>query len=527
MFNITRRYTTLVNMNKKKKILDGHKKVGTKFVPPAKHLIPQLGELSWVENLLPELIWIGVLIEKYGNHKGIELSSYFSSISYDIIKSDKPSDFSFISSFKFITEEEKQALINKLREKEYFNDISAALDPFIKLYSQDNPLAFLQSEKMNYDREKSIEEFKATLNKYFNRRLKPSMIIQTNVLYSTMRAGKMHIAAHIEVPDFNAIVVNFESEDAKKAMGFVRSHVNAVYAHISETITNQWCEYFWNNGLELEELKISSIVDQENKYEGEDVFFQAVSKYEMLVNQAVTKRWNKLPKEIFHQHIIEVIGAILARQASLAKRIARNPENWDFHIGPILLRGMIDVHITLAWILKNPDEATKKFIEYGLGQEKLQIEHLEDESDENDDKPLLDILIDARKSWLTDQRYAFLTTVNIGSWSGISTRDMAEDSGCRNLYRFAYTPFSSCAHSMWNHIGKFNVQHSDNPLHKHIRLPFDPEIPPQPETLINSAKYLLKTFEAIDVHFKINEDDFNPVNFWYDYFDSIKNSEVV
>ena len=405
-------------MGKKKKILDGHKKVGSKFIPPAKHLIPGMGELSWIENLLPELIWIGLLVEKYGNHKGIELSSYFSSISYEIINNDKPSDFSFISSFKFITEEEKLSLINKLKEKKYFDDFVAVIDPFVKLYPKNNPFTFLQSDNLPFDRIKSIEEFKTTLEKYFNRRAKPAMIIQTNVLYAAMRAGKLHIASHIEVPDLNAIVDDFDSDEAKKAMGFVRSNVNAVYAHIAETITDQWGNYFWNNGLELEELKLSSLVDQEYKYEGEDNFLKTVNRYENLVNQAIIKRWNKLPKEIFHQHNIEVLGALLSRQASLAKRIAREPTNWDFHIGPILLRAMIDVHITLTWILKNPDDSSKKFIEYGLGQEKLQIEHLEDETDENDDKPLLDILINARKSWLTDQRYSFLTTVDVGSWSG-------------------------------------------------------------------------------------------------------------
>lgn len=511
-------------MGKSKKILDGHKKVGNKFIPPAKHLI-NLSELTWIEDLLPELIWLGVLLENLGLKKGIEYSSYLISTVIEISKSDKPLDFAFISSFKFLSKDETDQLINNLKEKDYYNRISQSLQNFINLYNNNNPLSFLTDPEYKFEKINAIKEFKEILAKYFNRRTKSATIMQTIVPYSKMRAGKLHFASHIELPDYNAIVEDYESDKAKKAASSTRAFVNGNYGHIEQTITKDWAKYFWNNGLNLEKLEIKELTDNEFVYEGNDDFYHQIVKYEKYVDQAIIKRWNELPKDLYEHQVIEVLGAILARQATLAKRIARNPENWDFHIGPILLRAMIDVHISLAWILTDPQTISKKFIEYGLGQEKLQIEHLEDENDSENDKPLLDIMLDAKKSWLSDQRYSFLTTVDVGSWSGHSTRDIAEEAGCRNLYRFAYSPFSSCAHSMWNHIGKFNVRFSENPLHKYVRLPFDPDIPPNPETLINSAKYLLKSVLAIDKHFKLESDDFDPMDFWYKYFDSRKDEE--
>lgn len=511
-------------MSKKKKILDGHKKVGNKFIPPAKHL-NNLSEMTWTEDLLPELIWLGVLVQKLGLRKGIEYSSFMIATATELSKSEKHLDFAFISSFRFLTSNETSELIKKLKEKEYFDELADALQNFINLYPVNNPISFFITSNISFDKSAATKEFKEILADYFNRRSKSATIIQTIVPYSKMRAGKLHYAAHIEVPDYNAIVEDFESDKAKKAASSARAFVNGHYGHIEETITKEWSKYFWNNGLDLEKLEITSLTDKKFEYQGDDEFFNQIIKYEQYVDQAIIKRWNAMPKDIYEHQVIEVLGAILARQATLAKRIARNPENWDFHIGPILLRAMIDVHITLAWILTDPNSVTKKFIEYGLGQEKLQIEHLEDENDLNDDKPLLDIMIEARKSWLNDQRYSFLTTVDVGSWSGHSTRDIAEEAGCRNLYRFAYSPFSSCTHSMWNHIGKFNVRFSDNALHKHLRLPFDPDIPPQSETLINSAKYLLRTVNAIDNYYKLDSDDFDPIEFWYKFFESTQDGE--
>ena len=89
-------------MSKKKKILDGHKKVGNKFIPPAKHLI-NLSEMTWTEDLLPELIWLGVLVRKLGLRKGIEYSSFMIATAMELFKSEKHLDFAFISSFRFLT----------------------------------------------------------------------------------------------------------------------------------------------------------------------------------------------------------------------------------------------------------------------------------------------------------------------------------------------------------------------------------------------------------------------------------------
>ncbi|GMV00284.1 MAG: hypothetical protein AMXMBFR51_30160 [Ignavibacteriota bacterium] len=506
-------------MSKNIKILDGHKKEGNKFIPPAKHLL-NLSEISWTNDLLPELIWLGVLVQKLGLKKGIEYSSFMIATATEFSKSEKHFDFAFISSFRFLTSDETSALITKLKENKYYDELVDTLQNFINLYPENNPISFFVNSNISFDKSVAIKEFKEILTDCFNRHSKLATIIQTIVPYSKMRAGKLYYTANVEPPDYNAIVEDFESDNAKKAAGSARAFVNSNYGHIEDTITKEWAKYFWNNGLILEKLIIRSVTDKKFEYQGDDEFFCQIVKYEQYVDLALIKRWNAIPKDIYEHQVIEVLGAVLARQATLAKRIARNPENWDFHIGPILLRAMIDLHITLAWILTDPNSVTKKFIMYGLGQEKLKIEHFEDQNGSNEDKPLLDIMIEASKSWLSDQRYSFLTTVDVGSWTGHSTRDIAEKAGCRDLYRFAYSPFSSCTHSMWNHIGKFNVRFSDNALHKHLRIPFDPDIPPQSETLINSAKYLLKTFNAIDNYYELESDDFNPVEFWYKFFES-------
>jgi hypothetical protein len=183
------------------------------------------------------------------------------------------------------------------------------------------------------------------------------------------------------------------------------------------------------------------------------------------------KRWNNWainPQEI---EINEVIGAIIARQITLVKSFADNPQLWNNDLAPLFLRTMTENYITLHWILKEPLDRVRKFIAYGIGNEKLQIEKrkaiLEEKGEGNNHTDM----IENQMQWINFHRYTFLTIVDIGSWSGISTRQMAIDSGCKEFYDLVYDPFSNCVHSSWNHIGKYNVKISKNPLHKFLRLP--------------------------------------------------------
>jgi hypothetical protein len=159
---------------------------------------------------------------------------------------------------------------------------------------------------------------------------------------------------------------------------------------------------------------------------------------------------------------------------------------------------MVDGFITLAWIFVEPVDRSRKFIRYGLGQEKLDIEHrrkLMEEAGKNaDDDPLIKL----KEGWVNSQRFTFLTEVNVGSWSGIDVRAMAEDAGHRDLYRYAYVPFSAATHNMWHHVSRYNLIKCPNPLHAYHKVPIDLFVPPDVDYFYRAAKYVEKAFKVFD-----------------------------
>jgi hypothetical protein len=194
----------------------------------------------------------------------------------------------------------------------------------------------------------------------------------------------------------------------------------------------------------------------------------------------------------------EVVGGLLARQVTLATELAYSPSTWTGHMAPLTLRAMADVFIIVGWIIRSPLERTRKFVLYGLGQEKLHVAHKRAEMEKSGASEELKIVVDSIEAWISSQRIPGLTEVELGNWADISTRKMAEEAGHLNFYNHVYSPFSACAHSMWHHISKYNLRPCRNPLHKMHKVPVVPELGMDPSYFYLAAKYVDKTFREFD-----------------------------
>lgn len=229
----------------------------------------------------------------------------------------------------------------------------------------------------------------------------------------------------------------------------------------------------------------------------------AISTYTRDVDQELEERLTAWPPDFRHIQVHEVIGGLLARQATLAKEIAGAPSLWNGHSAPILLRAMADVHINLAWLMLDPPTRCLKYISFGLGQAKLELEHRRAEIGTRAPTPDEASILEASEQWINCQRATFLQDVDLGKWSGLSVRQMAEEAGCLDFYHYVYTPFSGAAHSMWHHVERYNLRTCRNPLHRYHRVPTSPLLEPDLHYLLLAAKYWSKSLSALDANFGI------------------------
>lgn len=198
------------------------------------------------------------------------------------------------------------------------------------------------------------------------------------------------------------------------------------------------------------------------------------------------------------REMYEVITGLLSRQTALVVEMAKAPTVWNGHIGPIILRVMVDGYITLSWIFEDPLVRSRQFITYGLGQAKLNMEHRKRQIIDEGGDPDKDKVIQLNKMWIDSQQFDFLTEVNVGNWSGKTPRQMAEEAGCLGLYNYAYNPFSACVHNMWHHIEPFNLAYCGNDLHGYHRMPRIKKKVWDFDFFYRAAKYAQKTFLLFD-----------------------------
>jgi hypothetical protein len=229
----------------------------------------------------------------------------------------------------------------------------------------------------------------------------------------------------------------------------------------------------------------------------------AIMSYMRDIEEELDARLKAWPPDFRHIQVHEVIGGLLARQATLAKEIAGAPSIWNGHGAPILLRAMADVYINLVWLIIDPPIRCLKYISFGLGQAKLELEHRRAEIGTRTPTSEETLMLEDRERWIDRQRVTFLQDVDLGKWSGLSVRQMAEEADCLDFYHYVYQPFSGATHSMWHHVERYNLRTCRNPLHRYHRIPVSPMLEPDLSYVLLAAKYWSKSLSAFDLKFDI------------------------
>jgi hypothetical protein len=221
---------------------------------------------------------------------------------------------------------------------------------------------------------------------------------------------------------------------------------------------------------------------------------------EAKIRQELRLRCEAYTPDFRMPEVFNVLTALLARQATLAIEMASAPQLWNGHSAPLFLRAMTDVHITLSWVLLDAKARARQYIDHGLGQAVLELEHRKKrlESADESTKEDLEQMILASEAWIDAQRWNFLVEVNVGAWSGKSAREMAEEAGILDFYNYVYAPFSQCAHSTWYHVGRYNSGPSESPLTGQLWMPRIIDSPCDVWDLYLAAKYLDKSFDTFD-----------------------------
>lgn len=493
-----------MNTQSRKPVLGDHVRIKRKLIPRfVAKLQGGLVQYSWTKQIVPDFIWIGLLINLYGFKRAALLCLEIIRITQNSRNQENLPLIIKLSDFEKLKTSEKNNIISCINLKD-LTDINRALFPLSNL-NHPHALSFLTTSE---EKAKNLTEISSVLSEMYDRNARLSVLSMAVAYFVQLKLGKMQISEHLidkVVHDLNEIH-NYPRTDASRAAaGTFRAAVGILYFAPSEgdvmsVKSDDWNTKFWDSVSGLGECTFTNTLDNYD-FERSDTFESFILEFQNHTKTDLNNRLKNWPLDLKNVEKYEVILALLCRQTTLCLEFSSSPSVWTPHTAPILLRAMADVFITFAWILKDATERAKRFVEDGLGAVKLEIAQRKSQLGtltEDDEINSTQTMIDLWEDWLDSQRLAQLVEVNLGSWSGLSTRKMAEEAGVIDFYNYVYQPFSSVAHSNWAHISMFNTVPCENPSHRSHRSPALPEFDPEIYWLYLSTKYLNKMFMCFD-----------------------------
>jgi hypothetical protein len=137
----------------------------------------------------------------------------------------------------------------------------------------------------------------------------------------------------------------------------------------------------------------------------------------------------------------------------------------------LILRTITEAHINLRFLKMKDDEAIWfQFRNYGSSQTKLAFLKYLDAKKKPDYVNMEELFRYANEDmWLEYQ------DINLGSWSTKSLRDIAIESGLKEVYDQHYQLLSTSVHAQWTGIRENNFIQCANPLHRFHRIPDFPK----------------------------------------------------
>ena len=78
---------------------------------------------------------------------------------------------------------------------------------------------------------------------------------------------------------------------------------------------------------------------------------------------------------------------------------------------------------------------------------------------------------------------------------------------------------------MWQYISWYNLQPCSNPLHKYHRVPVIVDAPLDVDYVYRSAKYLDRTYEAVDLKFSLNIEPMMPLEHFVQELEKLNATE--
>lgn len=469
------------------------KKEGSKLRAPLSQL--NMTPISWDRDLLPEHLWIAALAEDFGLSIFHEHYSEF----LDAFDSVWPTGnnnvcLGLLSDFGTIEVEGRAHFLElhyDLARRLFWKPVGEAL-----LLYPDGPAYWLVSSLRSdkdapFDLDRALGRLRLLVSKMIGGREEFATRVRVVPFTRPLKHGKMFFMRGMPTVDLLPRYPTDLNESEKATVeSFVRASMMSLFAMREGLERWEWSKYFWRKNYDLAVCKPIERALPEGMIAADapdlERLIQRMEDAGKRARANLLVLTSNVRIDLYEPNRDEILFGLFARMTRLLILMMEQPYLWARDVGSILLRCLADTAITFVYLArKAKPEEFQRFIEYGEGQQKLLMLHLQDNypTHRSAEGRTIDDL--ERGLGVLPE----FIDIELGHWAGKDARRMARDAGMEEYYRLVFSPTSSDVHGSWMALKNSHLTYCEEPLHRYHRLP-DISEPPFFVGIVDAARRL-------------------------------------
>ncbi len=478
-----------------------HKREGSRLRTP----LSQLGmvkTISWERDLLPEHLWLGALAEDFGVDS---LPGPYNAM-LDAVDEFWTADsvcLGLLSDFALINPDNRTNLLKKHGELVR----QAFCEPFgrILAFYPECPAAWLVGPRWveqggHLDPEVELGRLRHIVSRLLPGKDEYVARIRAIPLNRLFKHNKIKLAADLPVVDLlPRYPVGLSPEELYRVESLARSAITMVVDQRSDLMDRAWPKHFWRHNYDL--VPCRPIPVQPG---GEAVLDPTVIERitrclrnnSNLAKAHLDLAARSVTPDLYEPTRNEVFSGLFSRLTRLYCLLCEDPSLWARDTAGIMLRCLADSAIVFSYLVKRAtDEEIRRFVEYGEGQQKLLMLHLQD------NYPQERSLEGQTSEELLEQSGRFapeLLDIELSDWTPKDRRRLAREAGLEHHYRLIFGPASGEVHGSWLSVKRINLVHCAEVLHRFHRLPSYVEPPLFVDVVDTATQLFLECVELAE-----------------------------
>ena len=234
-----------------RQILEDHRRRGKVLVAPFNYLIGPINDVSWVDIVIPEISWIGLIRQKYGHAVSVQVITSFTRTVRRVIGGTPIPILSAVSEYAALDDKKWADIREAAAQDGSLFSIQKALDPLIALYPK-CPLRRALINPPSCSTDQHVALMKDVIENLLNRSKRDPMMGQATAVWLAFDSGMLKVDKGLSLSRFPEIENYPDTEDSLRVGAAVRQAVTIQFGptKASEEAT-AWRRYFWARGLQV------------------------------------------------------------------------------------------------------------------------------------------------------------------------------------------------------------------------------------------------------------------------------------